>query len=73
MLNNLLLGADDFENKFIRTCPVGTSSCFASKGVFDKEMRRNRNIAADIGKYYFAKRVIINYRGTVYIFSDFTM
>ena len=41
------LGEDDFESKFIRTCPVGIKSCFGAKGFYDRD---DKDLLNDICK-----------------------
>ena len=41
------LGEDDFEGKFIRTCPVGIKSCFGAKGFYDRD---DKDLLNDICK-----------------------
>ena len=38
---------DNYESKFIRTCPVGIKSCFGAKGLYDRDDSKLTN---DIGK-----------------------
>ena len=42
-------GLSGIEKKFVRTCPVGVKSCFAAKGVYD---RNDARIEKDISKFY---------------------
>ena len=44
----MIVSGNDFESKFIRTCPVGVKSCFGAKGFYDRD---DQKVSNDICKF----------------------
>jgi len=47
---NAIPGTDDYESKFIRTCPVGVKSCFGARGFYDRD---DEKVSNDISVAFF--------------------
>ena len=47
------ISGNDYESKFIRTCPVGVKSCFGAKGFYDRD---DEKVSNDICKLKFSPK-----------------
>ena len=59
------ISGNDYESKFIRTCPVGVKSCFGAKGFYDRD---DEKVSNDICKLIFSRnRNCINDLGLIWV------
>ena len=58
---------NDYESKFIRTCPVGVKSCFGAKGFYDRD---DEKVSNDICKLKFSPKNKNNIED--YLYDEFS-